>query len=84
MPEALTEEPLLTGERYGRRGHVQLGSPAAASSPATPGSGPRTDTDEGARTTEPSLDAPATGRLCVQVALVRNGVASPAADTCVE
>ncbi len=43
----------------------------------------RTDTNKGGRSDEPTITVNATDRVCVQVQLVRRGVASPVADTCV-
>ncbi|MFN8190604.1 MAG: serine/threonine-protein kinase [Nocardioidaceae bacterium] len=83
LPGAPTEEPLVTGKRSGDTVTFSFSYPGGTESGDT-WQWTRTDTGKGARTTESTLDLQASGRVCVQVALVRRGVASPVADTCVE
>ena len=83
LPGAPTEEPLVTGKRSGDTVTFSFSYPGGTE-PGDTWQWTRTDTGKGARTTESTLDLRAPDRLCVQVALVRRGVASPVADTCVE
>ncbi|MFN8193342.1 MAG: serine/threonine-protein kinase [Nocardioidaceae bacterium] len=82
LPGAPTAVPQVTGERTGRTVTFALAYPTGVQDGDT-WQWKRTDTNKGGRLDGSTLTLTASERLCVQVQLIRDGVSSPAADTCV-
>lgn len=79
---APTGQPLVTGRRTGDWVRFSWGSPDRPQAGDT-WQWTRTDTGAGGRTTRPTVRVRASGRVCLEVRLVRGQYSSPWADECV-
>jgi eukaryotic-like serine/threonine-protein kinase len=82
LPDAPTSVPEVTGARSGSTVTFTFAYPTGVQDGDT-WQWKRTDTNKGGRIDESTLTLRASERVCVQVQLVRRGVASPVSDTCV-
>lgn len=83
FPDAPSEPPTVKGERHGRVVRFTFTYPGHGKDGDT-WQWKRTDTGQSGRIKRPAVTVRAADRVCLQVQLIRQGLSSPTADTCVD